>query len=203
MSSFEQAAAAIEGLWAEELADFRARKQEVEDRVQAARAEIERLQGAAQEVETEAAALRAELSSLPSRLMTASLKADKKAEKEIRTRYSELQREIEALENRAAASRAELRERYGDAPEQYVEQLRSEGYPLIDEGPKLFKRIREEHARLGALLDGRLAALTGGSAASRQGAPTPGAPPVSLRLGHPQPQSAAGAADPRTVRLGR
>lgn len=202
MSSFDKARKAIEGLWDRELADFQRRKQEAEARVLAARSEIERLRRSAEDAEAEAAALRGQLRLLPELLAQAQLEGDKKAQADVRARYRTLQEAAEELEGRAAASREELRALYGDDPEAAIEELKREGYPLINEGVELFRRIEEEHARLVELLDARLAEVGGRPAKKPRTGPGP-APPISLRLGQPAPPSAPEGADPRTVRLGR
>jgi hypothetical protein len=166
VSRYEDLAEAISTLWAEELEEAAQKAHSIEERVEAARQEIARLTAEAEGAEQEAQMLKSELAGLPERLMQASLKKDRReAEKALRRRYSEIEGALEALQARAAASREELRERYGADPEAHVEALRREGYPLIDERVEMWERFAAEHDRLVRLLADRYAEVRGRSPA--------------------------------------
>lgn len=160
-SSYEAVAQLIAELWERELADFRQREAEIEERVEAAEAEICRLRGEASGVDREAAQLRAELDALPEQLMRANLREDPDEERRVRRRYSQLEGAIAGCEATAVASREELRRSFDPDPDAAVQRIKAEGYPLIDERTELWRRIGEEHDRLVRLLGQRYSELRG------------------------------------------
>lgn len=143
MTTFDEARAALEGLWEEELAELQQRQEEAEEAVESARREVGRLEEAISANEAELRHLRAEFAELPRLLAEADLRGDDQAEGAVRRRYAEIEGAIPVVEERLEDARAELHAVTGGDLEYHLKRLEREHLGAL--GPA---RLQSQERRL-------------------------------------------------------
>lgn len=161
MSTFEEVKAAIEGLWADELAEIEKRERETEARAEELRREHARLRGVVSAGERELGALRSELSDLPRLMGLAQLEDDQAEVLALQGRFSEVRERSAAVEEVIDAERRRLAELLGPAGDLET-AVRGVETSFWGRGARveLARRVREEEFKvLREALEDRLSAV--------------------------------------------
>lgn len=153
MSTFDEAKAVVECLWAEEIAEIDRREEEIEAAVEEIRDTHVRISDEVAEGERELATLRAALEELPRRLGLAQLQADDMEVIALQGRFASVRDRAEAVEGALSGARERLRE-IGDLDE--AEGRVRSGFWARGARAELAERVRDEFRVLREALEDRL-----------------------------------------------
>lgn len=159
MASYPEAKAAVEGLWAEELAALRDTQREAAANVREARERVTRLEGAIRDGEAELELLRGERDAMPGALVRAQLEEDQGEVLVLQGRYAGVRDRISGVSSRVEDLRDELRGLTGGDPVAYVRRVEAVN-STIQLSSDLERAVWEQHDALVAALAERLAEVS-------------------------------------------
>jgi len=160
VASYEDARAVIEALWAEELAELERAEEERQQRIRAARQQVDSLTAEIADGEAEVRMLRAELDAMPALLGRAQLEDDQGEVLALQGRHAEARERIEGIEARLEEARGVLHGLTSGDPAAYLRRVEAEN-STIQLRSDFKRKIEREFAALREDAEEALARATG------------------------------------------
>lgn len=164
MDAYDDARAAVEALWADNIADTERIEVQAGRRVREAEARVAELRAEIAECGRGIGAARTEMGGMGERITTANLEGDDGEVLAVQGRHAELRSLLEGLEKRAAAAHTSLANLTGGTdPDAFLANVRDEARAEVEAARyKAEWRARREFEELRERLEERRAAVAGG-----------------------------------------